>query len=224
MELTDYRNIESIANPYVIKCILLGDRGIGKSTMLNVLSTGTFDPRLHSTIGIDFISKTISLPDYNNHKIKLQIWDTAGQEKFKSIIISYLRDVYIAFLIFDLTDRDSWNNILEWKEELESSNNRYEGLPHIVLIGTKSDLRHPVVSPEEIRARAKEWGCKSYTISSKQNNSHSIIYRIFTIAAEDLHQLIIHKHINGKEVPYGIYKETGVSRLDTPKDNLCCNI
>lgn len=207
MELTDYRNIETIANPYVVKCILLGDRGIGKSTMLNVLSTGRFDPNIVSTIGIDFAAKTISLPEYNNHKIKLQIWDTAGQEKFKSIVRSYLRDAYIGFLIFDLTDRNSWNNLVQWKEDLENSNNRYEGIPHIVLVGTKSDLRNRVISAEEIKKRSEEWGCKFYMITSKQNNSHSMIYRIFTIAVEDLHQDIIYKHINGHKLPHGIYKE-----------------
>ncbi len=61
MELTDYRNLERLANPYTVKCILLGDRGVGKSTLLGVLITGHFDQSIESTIGIDFGTKKITL-------------------------------------------------------------------------------------------------------------------------------------------------------------------
>ena len=118
MELSEYTNSDKLANPYTVKCVLLGNQGVGKSTMLGILTTGRFDHAIVSTIAIDFAIKKITLPDYNNHQIKLQIWDTAGQEKFKSIVRSYLRDVYVAFLVFDITDRDSWDSLEEWKKEL----------------------------------------------------------------------------------------------------------
>jgi len=221
MELTDYKNLEKIANPYVVKCILLGDRGVGKSTMLHIFDTGRWDPTLQSTIGIDFSVKNITLPDHNNHKIRLQIWDTAGQEKFRSIVRSYLRGVYISFLMYDISDRMSWHNLVQWKEELESRS-QYERIPLLVLVGTKSDLSSRVISDDEIKNRAREWGCRSYVISSKQKNSYSMISRIFSIAAENFHQLVIYKHINGKELPHGIYKDDNSYKLLQNKKNKCC--
>jgi len=225
MEMIDYSSSNRIANPYVVKCVLLGDTGIGKSTLLNVFKTGHFDNTIESTIGIDFASKNITLPDYNNQQLKLQIWDTAGSG-FRSIIKSYLRDVYIAFLIFDLTDRDSWNNLEQWKKELQDDS-KYELIPLLVLVGTKSDLKDQIViSEDEIKSRSSEWECNYKIISSKYQNSYTIISNMFSMAAENLHQLIVYKHINGKELPNNIYEDEDeyINDHNSGNKNGCCII
>ena len=223
-ELSDYRDNDQFENPYVVRCILIGNHGVGKSTLANVFSTGVFDPTIASTIGIAFVSKTMVLPNYNNHRVKLQVWDTAGTEKFKSIVRQYLRDAFIAVIAFDMTNRESWNEVDQWKSDLDIDDS-YDSIPLIVLVGTKSDRRNWVVSSDEIKQKAKEWGCKFYVVSSKQANSTSMIYRMFAIAVEDLHRRFVNEHIMGHELPPGVKKDTGfdwLSESDKEKSSFCC--
>jgi len=210
MKQTDYKNLDRLANSYVVKCVLLGDAGTGKTTLINVLTNGVFDNSYEPTIGIDFGSKNITLPDYGNQQIKLQIWDTAGQEKYKSIINSYLRDAHIAFLVFDITNLDSWSNLSKWKETLEMDI-KYDYIPLIILVATKSDLKHHAVTEDQIKQRVDEWGCSYCIISAKESNSQTKILRMFSIAAEKFHQLIVYKHINGYEIPENIYQNCSSS-------------
>nr|QBK91453.1 MAG: Ras family GTPase [Pithovirus LCPAC302] len=205
MELKDYKNNDEFSNPYVVRCIMLGDFGVGKSTITKILSEGMFDRSLEATVGIDFASKFITLPDFNNHQVKLQVWDTSGSERFFSIITNYLRDVYIAFIVFDMTDRKSFKSIDKWKIELEKYK-KYNSIPLIVLVGTKCDLRNHQITSKEIRLKAKEWGCNFYVISATQSNSYNMVYRMFTISAEDLHSSIVQDYIYGKDIPKGVLK------------------
>jgi small GTP-binding protein len=227
MELIDYKDLDCFANPYVIKCVLLGDSGTGKTTLLNSLIYGRFDDSFEPTIGIDFFSKTITLPDYNNQKIKLQIWDTAGQERFKSIVKTYLRNIHIAFLVFDITDSSSWNNLTKWKDELEKDI-KYDQIPLVFLIASKSDLKPYAVSVEEIKRKAEEWGYGYYILSIKETNFQKKITRIFSDAGEKFHQMIVYKHINGYEIPENIYQEDNNSQYQInalEKDQnfkICC--
>lgn len=225
MEMVNYKRSAQLINPYVVKCVLLGNPSIGKSTLLNVLTTGRFDNQYEATVGIDFGTKLITLPDYNNQQIKLQIWDTAGQEKFHGIIKSYLRDVYIAFLVFDLTDRNSWDGMVKWKKELENYI-KYDQIPLIVLVGTKSDLKDQKVTLSEIKFRSEEWGCDYHIVSAKEFNAQTKISRIFSVTAEKFHHLIVYKHINGYEIPNGIYNKSDTSKVDisskTDNNKSCC--
>lgn len=227
MEITNYCKCEPFANPYVVKCVLLGRHGVGKSTMGRMLTEGRFDPMIESTIGIDFFIKTIKLAKYNNHSIKLQIWDTAGQEKFKSIVKSYLRDVCIVFIMFDLTNRESWNEIEIWKREIEEYSKQFEGIPRVVLVGTKSDKKNHVIAKKEIETKAEEWECNYYILSSKNFNSQTMIYRMFSLEAEGLHGDILYNHVNGKELPFGVLEKDNknlnkVYYCDSDKPNWCC--
>ena len=193
-----------ISNPYVAKCIMLGDSGVGKSSLLRRLISGMFNISYEATLAIDFATKDIILKSYDNQTVKLQIWDTAGQEKFRTIIRAYLRDVHIAFLVFDITNRDSWNNLNYWKSELEN-NSTCDDFPTIILVGTKSDLNHDI-SKDEIKQRAKEWDCVYYIISSKKTRDYNKITEMFSMSAEQFHKLIINKHKNGEELPSTLYE------------------
>lgn len=188
-----------ITNPYSIKCVFLGDKGVGKSSLVNMFTSGYFNPNLNPTEGIDLVNVGIKL---NEYKITLQIYDPAGDEKFKSLIRTHLDNTHIVFLLFDITDRQSWYNLTEWNSYVNKIN------PYIVLLGTKSDLKNHVVSTDEIKRRAKEWNCKCYVISSKRKNSQYNIYRMFLSIFEDFHQEIVNKCVHDEELPRGIYKET----------------
>jgi Ras-related protein Rab-1A len=119
---------------YLFKIVIIGDSGVGKSCMLLRFADGTFTDSFISTIGVDFKIKTLRIDD---KKIKLQIWDTAGQDRFKSITSSYYRGAHGIILVYDITDKQSFANIETWLGDIE----RY-GLKTVnkLLIGNKCDL------------------------------------------------------------------------------------
>ena len=132
----------------LFKLVLLGDSGVGKSSLLVRFSDNTFTESYMSTIGVDFKIKTIRV---ENKVIKLQIWDTAGQEKFRTITSSYYRGTHGVILIFDVTDKMSYTNIQKWVNEIDR-----QSIDNIVkmLIGNKCDLESKRVVDQ---AQAKQY-------------------------------------------------------------------
>ena len=112
---------------YLFKILLIGDAGVGKSTMLLKFVDDIFTTSYLSTIGVDFKIKTIEL---DNKIIKLQIWDTAGQERFRTITSSYYRGAYGIFVVFDLTQLDTFTNVQMWLNEIE----KYSHNPKIIIM------------------------------------------------------------------------------------------
>src|SRR5437870_2332915 len=100
---------------YVFKIILIGDSGVGKSSILYRLSDDKFSD-VTSTIGVDYKTKIMNI---DNKNIKLMIWDTAGQERFRAITSSYYRNVHGAILVYDITNRESFNNLHKWITAIE---------------------------------------------------------------------------------------------------------
>lgn len=136
---------------YLFKYIIIGDTGVGKSCLLLQFTDKRFQPVHDLTIGVEFGARLIPI---DNKQIKLQIWDTAGQESFRSITRSYYRDAAGALLVYDITRRESFNHLSRWLEEA-----RQNGNPNmtIMLIGNKSDLEHRrAVSSKEGEAFAQE--------------------------------------------------------------------
>merc|ERR1711871_1321965 len=105
---------------YLIKLLLIGDSGVGKSCLLCRYSEGVFNNNFITTIGIDFKIRTIEL---DGQKIKLQIWDTAGQERFRTITQAYYRGAMGILLVYDVTDKDSFSNIRVWMRNIEQHAN-----------------------------------------------------------------------------------------------------
>ena len=96
---------------YIFKIILIGSSGVGKSSILQRYIQKTFNDSYTSTIGVDFFMKTINIGEKS---IKLQLWDTAGTEKFRSITTGYYRGADAAFVVFDLSSKSSFKTIDEW--------------------------------------------------------------------------------------------------------------
>ncbi len=119
----------------VLKIVLLGDGSVGKTTIrLRYLGYGFHDPNLQ-TIGADFALKDIKI---NDKIIKIQIWDLAGQVSFEKIRLNYLSGCHSAFIVYDISNPDSYQSVLNWYDEL--ANGLPDKLP-IVIIGNKIDLR-----------------------------------------------------------------------------------
>ena len=121
-----------------IKVLLLGDIGVGKTTLCQKLNTGDFIYEHRSTIGVDFLTylHKCNTP-LGNYNYKLQFWDTTGQDKFYSLISCYFRRSNIILIMFDLSNNDSYKNILKWYSCI--SNYMIDNMT-IILIGNKNDL------------------------------------------------------------------------------------
>ena len=108
---------------------------MGKSCILLQFLENTFKPNHEATIGVEFGTKVIEIE--GNQQLKLQVWDTAGQEAFKSITRSYYRNAAGALVVYDITNKNSFNNVVKWLEEAKVNGNREMVL---ALVGNKSDL------------------------------------------------------------------------------------
>ena len=116
------------------KVVFLGDQSTGKTSIIHRFIYDQFDDSYQATIGIDFMSHKMYLED---KIIMLNLWDTAGQERFKSLIPSYIKDAAVGLLVFDITDRKSFESVNKW---IEDAKNLRDDDVLLVLLGNKSDL------------------------------------------------------------------------------------
>ncbi|XP_012588221.1 PREDICTED: ras-related protein Rab-18 isoform X2 [Condylura cristata] len=119
-----------------LKILIIGESGVGKSSLLLRFTDDTFDPELAATIGVDFKVKTISV---DGNKAKLAIWDTAGQERFRTLTPSYYRGAQGVILVYDVTRRDTFVKLDNWLSELETYCTRNDIVN--MLVGNKIDKR-----------------------------------------------------------------------------------
>lgn len=119
-----------------VKIVLAGDTNVGKTTLFNKLRQEDYLKET-PTIGVDF---TVLRKKINNEKIKINVWDTAGQEQFKSIVSSYFRGISGTILMFDLSEYSSYINIQNWLNLINQENTCDHSHP-VLLIGNKSDKR-----------------------------------------------------------------------------------
>lgn len=104
--------MDSESYDFIFKIVLLGDSGVGKSNLVFRFTKNEFNKDSKSTIGVEFATKTVQIED--DKLVKAQIWDTAGQERYRSIASSYYRGAVGALLVYDVTDRNSFNHVREF--------------------------------------------------------------------------------------------------------------
>ncbi|XP_061747353.1 ras-related protein Rab-2A [Nerophis ophidion] len=151
-----------MAYAYLFKYIIIGDTGVGKSCLLLQFTDKRFQPVHDLTIGVEFGARMITI---DGKQIKLQIWDTAGQESFRSITRSYYRGAAGALLVYDITRRDTFYHLTVWLEDARQHSNSNMV---IMLIGNKSDLEsRREVKKEEGEAFAREHGLIFMETSAK---------------------------------------------------------
>jgi len=167
---------------YLFKYIIIGDTGVGKSCLLLQFTDKRFQPVHDLTIGVEFGARMINI---DSKQIKLQIWDTAGQESFRSITRSYYRGAAGALLVYDITRRETFNHLTRWLEEARQNAN-----PNMVimLIGNKSDLEHRrQVTREEGEKFAKEHSLIFLETSAK--TAHNVEEAFIQTAAKIYEQI-----------------------------------
>nr|XP_058972215.1 ras-related protein Rab-10-like [Pocillopora verrucosa] len=162
---------------YLFKLILVGDSGVGKTDILFRFSDDAFNTTFQTTIGIEFMMKTIEL---QGKKIKLQIWDTAGQERFHTITSAYYRGAMGVMLVYDITQEKTFDNIPKWLRDIE------ENAPDVemMILGNKCHMDdRRVVTKERGEQIAREHGIRFFEISAETNVN---IEQAFYTLAEDI--------------------------------------
>ena len=150
----------SIPNVYKFKIIIVGDTGVGKSCLSYQYTDNKWLGDNLPTIGIDYSNKIIQQVDKTIH---LQIWDTAGQETYHSIITSYYRNSCAAIIVYDISNRDSFSSMDKWISSIREK----QGLP-LIIIGNKKDLNDiRQVSYEEGNLLANRYNAIFSEVSSK---------------------------------------------------------
>ncbi len=138
----------------MVKVILIGDSAVGKTNIMSKYLTGQFQENSKATVGVEFGSKLFKI---DNHNIKAQIWDTAGQEKYKAITGAYYKGSKGAFVVYDITRKETFDSADRWINDLKVSAD-----PKIIimLIGNKSDLEDKrEVLKEQGEEKARSFGC-----------------------------------------------------------------
>ncbi|KYQ92203.1 hypothetical protein DLAC_11678 [Tieghemostelium lacteum] len=162
------------------KIILVGDSGVGKSSILVRFTDNTFQPHFSPTLGVDFNVKTINSKE-TGQTIKLQLWDTAGQERFKSITQTFYRGSHGVILVYDVTYPKSFERCKSWVEEINS--NTQDGMI-IILVGNKSDLSSQrKISTEQGQQLADSLNIKFLETSAKENFG---VTQVFDMLVHDI--------------------------------------
>lgn len=202
---------------YLFKYIIIGDTGVGKSCLLLQFTDKRFQPVHDLTIGVEFGARMITLNGDNAssdaptaspssssqqqpaQQVKLQIWDTAGQESFRSITRSYYRGAAGALLVYDITRRDTFLHLSRWLEEAQQ---HAQPTISILLIGNKSDLEHRrAVSTAEGQAFADEHGLLFLETSAKTAFN---VEAAFLKTAHEIHAKILSGAIDVSNESHGI--------------------
>jgi small GTP-binding protein len=129
-------DIEADKIDYTFKIIVIGNAGVGKSCLAIKASKNIFDLNYQTTIGVEFFDLIIKLKE-NKKIIKLQIWDTCGQEIYRSLLSTYYKKTSLALIVYAINDQNSFNNIESWVKDLRANSNPDV---KIFLIGNKQDL------------------------------------------------------------------------------------
>ena len=147
------------------KILTIGESGVGKTCILRRFVENKFLKNHLATIGIDFKTKTLNI---NNQEIKLKIWDTAGEERFRNITTQYYKGADGIVLIYDVTDDASYEKIRDWMEQILANTKREDiGL---VLLGNKCDMEPRAVSEEQGNKLAEELNVNYFETSALNGN------------------------------------------------------
>lgn len=171
-----------MAHQYLFKYIIIGDSGVGKSCLLLQFTDKRFEVSHDLTIGVEFGARLIEV---DKKAVKLQIWDTAGQESFRSITRSYYRGATGALLVYDVTRRETFEHVTSWLNDAKENSNMNMT---ILLIGNKTDLAEKrEVSTEEGKQFAAANGLAFIETSAKTNAN---VDAAFTTTAEAIYKKI----------------------------------
>lgn len=159
---------------HLFKLLIIGDSGVGKSSLLMRFADNTFTGTFITTIGVDFKIRTIMV---NGEKVKLQIWDTAGQERFRTITSTYYRGTHGVLVVYDVTSGESFANVKRWLHEIDQNCD----VVNRVLVGNKDDdPSRKVVLTQDAKQFAEQIGIQLFETSAKENKNVEEMFMAIT--------------------------------------------
>lgn len=200
----------------LLKVVLLGDGGVGKSSLMNRFVSGKFDSQSFHTIGVEFLNKDVTL---DGETFTLQIWDTAGQERFKSLRTPFYRGSDLCLLVYAVDDVKSFTNLTMWKKEfLYYADVRDPDNFPFILLGNKLDVEQRAVSQEEADTWCRQNGGVPYFETSAKDATN--VNEAFNAAVKRLKLL----EQQSKETRSGFTATGGVNLANVKKDkgSGCC--
>ena len=154
--------------PESIKVVLLGESGVGKTSIISQFTVNKFDPHRETSLSAQFTTKTLDFPDLGQ-SIKFDMWDTVGQEKYRSLAKIFYKDAKVIIFVYDITREFSFQSIKNyWYKETREN---WDGTPILAIVGNKIDLYSEIkVSNNEGMAFAEEIGAIFQTTSAASNS------------------------------------------------------
>lgn len=192
---------------YLMKVVLVGDINTGKTSIMHRYETGKFYDTLDATVGIDFTIKSVKLDD---KIVKLQIWDTAGHENYRTITTSYYRNAMSIIVVYDVSDFNTFENISYWLKEIDKHAPQHT---IIVLVGNKCDSNKRIITTEMGKKMAEYYGIDFFETSSKEGTN---INELFAHIICSLKERVFDKGF--------IKRDTTTDLLSDPKKVSCCGI
>ncbi|TGZ37165.1 hypothetical protein CRM22_011355 [Opisthorchis felineus] len=164
------------------KLLVIGDSGVGKSSLLLRYINDSFEARVSATIGVDYRVKVTTVPD--GTLIKLSIWDTAGQERFRTLTPNFYRGAHGAIIVYDVSNRGSFDRLPNWMEELKTFSSHHDMVR--MLVGNKIDHIPRQVTREEGLRYARMFNMPYAETSAKTSEGvnsvfNDLVQRIYTI-------------------------------------------
>ena len=192
-------NTQNLVEEYdlMFKILLLGDSGVGKSNLLLRYTKDQFMVDMRSTIGVEFAMKLLKLDGLD---LKVQIWDTAGMERYKSITSAYYRGAKGVIICYDITRKNSFDNVDKWLDDFKS---KADEDAVILLIGNKNDLNHiREVDKEEAALKAQKYNIGFMETSAKENDN---VQKAFITIFQEI--INVYKEKNGELLNNNIGKD-----------------
>lgn len=188
------------------KLVLLGDQGVGKSSIALRFVRGQFTEHSEATVGAAFLTQTVQVQGQN---LKFDIWDTAGQERYHSLAPMYYRGAQAAIVVYDINNSNTFNRAVTWVKELRQ---QATGNIVIVLAGNKADLaaEHRAVSTEDARAFAEENGLIFAEASAKTG-----------LAVNEMFMMIAHKMVSKASGTVGQGQGVRLTNEDETRSSGC---
>ncbi|XP_055374427.1 ras-related protein Rab-23 [Condylostylus longicornis] len=168
-----------------IKVVIVGNGGVGKSSMIQRYCKGIYTKDYKKTIGVDFLERQIEI---DGEDVRIMLWDTAGQEEFDAITKAYYRGAQACVLTFSTTDRNSFEAIKDWKLKVE---NECGEVPTVIVQNKIDLIEQAVITPEEAESLAMNLGCKLIRTSVKEDVNVASVFRYL---ATKCHQLMTQTH------------------------------
>ena len=200
----------------MFKVVLIGDMKVGKTNIVSRYIKNEFNKDSMSTIGVEFGSKELVI---EGHNVKVQIWDTAGQEKYKSITNAYYKGAKGAFVVYDITNKNSFDNADNWLNNLRAS---VDKKCSIILIGNKSDLedkREVSIEQGEEKAKNSEIAFMETSALSGDN-----IDKAFEMMINEAYKICHSEMLADVNIDIGKSDELSLKRPkeETPDNKKCC--